>query len=673
MCNRKAFLLNASNMETFPVYPYAFIQVPAVARQWGVDVICKELLGIPQERWAQTVLALIEQHNPAMILITLRNTDSMISRQYERDGSQEGDRPAYFPIERTRALMAAIRSVSDLKIALGGFGFSLLADELMHYLRPDFGVFGGPDAFFAHFADIKAGQLEAVANLLYFQEDRLVSNSRLFYPPLAETEYTPQAIEAMMAFYAHFPAPGFKGAPVEIMRGCSHACLFCAEPHVAGKQVRYRDLSAVMADIEMLADHGIRQIYMISSELNPKGNAFVLQLADKIRSFNQRQPADRRVTWFGANYLLKFSLDEYEQLHRSGFTGGWFDITALDDENARAMRTPYRNGSLLGHLKTYAQSEETQFELLQAQNASQSAGVEGQNANNGTENAIKWTLFLGNPATTTKTIRKTLRVVNQEGLARRFNSCYVNPNIRVFDYENPNEATLAVTYSVTPDLARTAYRQLLPSFAYPPALLRGFGTEEEVAFLFAHIAETYLSKKYQETRDWHSFIRQKTTPTSIADWMAELSETRGVHLPEFFRPANNGKASATLQRLFSPDPQIEAERAGENLAKQVVDSILAMGLQAFPDLFGSLGLPSTMDELEGMTPYELATAIFNKWDTEKELFDTLTEQSKPVLSETMQDFTRFCIQVMLYRLNVLINPKYRKLFVSDGLAGRAHV
>jgi hypothetical protein len=91
MCNRKVLLLNASNMDAFPVYPYAFIQVPAVARQAGVKVICKDLLGIPRERWEQTLQALIERHNPTMILLTLRNTDSLTSQDYERGGSK-----AYF-------------------------------------------------------------------------------------------------------------------------------------------------------------------------------------------------------------------------------------------------------------------------------------------------------------------------------------------------------------------------------------------------------------------------------------------------------------------------------------------------------------------------------------------------------------------------------------------------
>jgi hypothetical protein len=70
LLSQKVLLLNASNLEKFPVYPYAFIQIPAVARQAGIEVICKDLLGIPHERWKQTIQTLIERHNPAMILTT---------------------------------------------------------------------------------------------------------------------------------------------------------------------------------------------------------------------------------------------------------------------------------------------------------------------------------------------------------------------------------------------------------------------------------------------------------------------------------------------------------------------------------------------------------------------------------------------------------------------------
>ena len=277
-----------------------------------------------------------------------------------------------------------------------------------------------------------------------------------------------------MAFYDEFPKPGFQGAPVEIMRGCNHSCVFCSEPHVKGKQVRYRDLSSVMEDVEILVKHEITNLYIVSSELNPEGNEFVLELADRIHAFNQQQPGDRKVTWFGANYLLNFNEDEYERLDRSGFTGGWFDITAIDDENSRAMRTPYRNKSLIAHLKTYVHFKRKQAAVISQKEPSED------------DFTLGWTMFLGNPATTIETIRNTLQVANQNGIDQLFTHCGINTNIRVFAYEEPDTATLNITYSVTPDLKRTDYRQIIPSFAFPPALHRVYGSEEDISQLATH-------------------------------------------------------------------------------------------------------------------------------------------------------------------------------------------
>jgi hypothetical protein len=660
--SEKILLLNPSNLATFPVFPYAFIQVPAVARKVDVEVICKDLLGIPLENWKQTVKDLIKQHDPTMIFITLRNTDSLNSQDYDQNDLNEENKRAYFPIERTKDLITAIRTLSKLKIALGGFGFSVLPGEIMHYLRPDFGVVGGSDGFFEKFEDIKAGKLGDVANLLFFQDGQLISNPRKFYPPLADIEYNPQVIKEMLEFYDSFSTPGLEGAPIEIMRGCNHSCVFCSEPLVGGKQVRYRDLSLVMADIELLVDHGINQIYMISSELNPEGNSFVLQLAERILSFNNEQPKDQRITWFGGNYLLNFSFDEYERLYKSGFTGGWFDITALDDDNARVMRTPYRNKNLLTNLKIYAQFERRKLDHLQLKKASQLKGEGIEEITEHSEDSIKWTLFLGNPSVNTKTIHNTLQVANREGLAQLFNDCYANKNIRVFDYENLDKSTLDVTYSFTSDLERVNYRQMLPSFAYSPALLQDFGSEKEITSMFEHITETYLSTKYLRSRDWHSFVKKNTTTGSIESWVRELQDLYGSGIPALIRPTLQGIVSSSLEPIFHGKTPDMDDKFSENLAKQVVESLLLVCLDMYSDLFGSLGLPNSIDQLEKSTPYDLAVVIFSRWSTEKEIGDELIMQSNSILSESMKALIQFCVQSMLYKYNVLINPKYKGLF-----------
>jgi len=665
MSDHKALLLNASNMEGFPIYPYAFIQVPAVARRTGVEVFCKDLHGIPEADWPETVQRLIEQHAAEMVLVTLRNTDSLDIEDYVQFANMEGDPCPYFPINQASVLIAAVRGVSTLKIAVGGFGFSVMPEQLMHHLRPDYGVFGGGDDFFHHFNDLKQGAAAGAANLLYFQDDRLVANPRKFYPPLAECEYTPRAIEQMMAFYETFPDPGFDGAPVEIMRGCPHKCLFCAEPHVAGSVVHYRPLDVVMAEIETLVDHGITDLYMISSELNPQGSEFVLQLADRIQAFNASQPQERKVSWYGANYLLGFSEQEYKRLFASGFTGGWFDLTALDDGNARAMRTPYRNAHLLPDLKTYARAQRKYLGLPPAGDLPLPMAIDSPEKAEQAEKIVKWRFFFGNPATTIETIRDTIRIANQHGMPQLFSRCSINTNMRVFDYTQPTSETLAVTFSINPDMERIPYNPLFPSFAYPLGVYEIFISDERIEAMFAYLAETFLSTIYQETRDWSGFVRENTSLEQMEDWIEALSAHPNAHLSEPLTGSKSRTGSAAWQALFTPQQPSGEHGSNERLAQQVVEALLSGCFQAFPGLLEHISLPGTFNQVLRTTPYQLAVQVYNRWETQEQLFQVLDMVTSMLMSTALQVCMRFCVRAILHRFNLQIEPEYRALFVES--------
>lgn len=635
----KVLLLNASNMETFPVFPYAFIQISAIARRAGIEVISKDLLGILPTDWAETAQELVAQHEPAMILITLRNTDSLGANDYQPRDSQNGTPPPYFPIEQTKILIAAIRTVTNLKVVVGGFGFSVFPDQLMQYLRPDFGVFGGPDEFFTHFNVIQNGQLDQVTNLLYFDNENLVVNPRSFFPPFAGLEYTSALIEAMLTFYEEYPEPGLHGAAVEIVRGCPHTCVFCSEPLVKGYEVQYRDLDYVMQDIALLVEHGISKIYIVSSELNPGGNQFILELADRIQIFNDSQPLERKITWFGANYLLGFSAKEYERLYASGFTGGWFDLTALDDENARAMRTPYRNRTVIENLKIRNKAKRK---------------YQAETTDEDKKNLpLHWTMFLGNPATTVTTIRNTLHTANEAKIPQLYDGCGLNPHIRVFDYEGPDAATLAVTYSVDTKLKRIPYNQLKPSFAYPPALLKDF-SEMEIVELFKHIGETYLSTGYTTTRDWLAFLNEHTSKDELANWLAELSALTATPLPE----------DVDVEGLFTYwPPEDDLRETYAKQAWQVVEFVLTVCLAVFPEFFTTASLPDTVADLAETTPYAMAQVIFSHADSEETFTKYLMTYVESYSPEWQCQSLLFSARAMLYKFNILLNPKYRGLFL----------
>ena len=119
--------------------------------------------------------------------------------------------------------------------------------------------------------------------------------------------------------------------------------------------------------------------------------------------------------------------------------------------------------------------------------------------------------------------------------------------------------------------------------------------------------------------------------------------------------------SATFQELFAERTQDSDQPLQESRAKQVVDLLVSACLGTFPGFFQSLGLPSTTEELDQMTPYELATMVFNRW----ELAEVPTAQTRSVSPEWKRDLLQFCVQAILYRFNILIKPKYRQLFLSE--------
>jgi len=218
----------------------------------------------------------------------------------------------------------------------------------------------------------------------------------------------------------------------------------------------------------------------------------------------------------------------------------------------------------------------------------------------------------------------------------------------VFDYENLSKAALESTYSVTGNLERTAYQQLLPSFTYPPALLNEF-SEKEIEEMFNHIKETYLSKKYRRTRNWASFVNERATVETISRWISELKIDK----------VETNTGAAMIDELFTKQQMFASKGLKENQAEMIVSFLVSIAMQNYPNSFEIIGLPSKRTDLERMTPYELTSAIFSKW----ELAEDLLEQTQSITPEWKRDLLRFCIQAILYRFNILIIPKYRQLFI----------
>jgi hypothetical protein len=221
---------------------------------------------------------------------------------------------------------------------------------------------------------------------------------------------------------------------------------------------------------------------------------------------------------------------------------------------------------------------------------------------------------------------------------------------------------LNVTYSVTPTFERTAYQEILPSFAYPPALLDHFGSSHKVAQMLDHIGQTYLSTKYQATRDWVTFLRDNATADTLECWVHEFLDRHRVEEIGNTKLTADSSVIEVLQRLFVENGEaVKGER--DKLTQQVqqlAESLLSVCLEIFSDELKISGLPSTMEEIACMTPYELSRSLFERYRSEGELANAINRQ----VHSNLRDFLQFGIRVLLYRFGVKLDPRYRFLFIS---------
>jgi len=462
-------LINRSNYPAQPIFPYAFVQVSALARRRALTVERFECFGRTEADAEMAVGRIIADRRPRLIGITLRQADSQLLGDYwtpfaDVDRAKRG----YFPLEDTLDLVRFLRSVTDAKIILGGFGFSVHGDRLMHVLQPDFGIVGEPDGMFEAYEDLLAERrLEQIPNLLYWEGSQVKRGPHRLFDSPRDTEYTEEIVAELKAFYG-------RGIPqetvaVELARGCPYRCFFCAEPIVKGRSVRHRPLDVVVEELEFLLAHGLTSFWLVCSELNVGNADKAMEVAEALTRLRERHPTTP-LTW-RAYHLPKWLSEEHLRvLARSGFEGGWNDFPSLDDANLRACRVPYRAAHAVRAL---------------------TAGVESADQQGA---PVRGSMFFGNAHMDPAGIATTLRAFHDADLCNRYDSFYAVTSTRLF--EVPAMADFrteeAVTFmrdgrSPTTDLAH-------PTYYWPEKLVTQLGSVLEVEEFFVWMVRAFLLK-----------------------------------------------------------------------------------------------------------------------------------------------------------------------------------
>ncbi len=507
--------LNFSNWPGNPVYPYAFVQVSALARRAGLSVRRWDGLGLTRDQQLACVRALVQRHRPRAVGFTIRQADSTEADEYL--GAKAEATTRWFPMEDTHAAIRAVRAVSDAKVILGGFTFTVNPVSAAEYLDPDFGVIGEPDDVIARFDDVLAGRVEGVANLLYRRDGVWQQNQRVYYGPFDGVEYTAEILDEIARFHGErpwreaqlAPVPGLntadntgKAVAVEISRGCPFRCAFCCEPLVKGKAVRLRDLDVIEAELRFLLSHGVRYLWFICSELNVS-KSHVMGLAERLIRLNEGRALP--IYWRAYFLPVKFSKDELRILLRSGLmlehNGPFSDLT---EGTLKSLREPYRVRHALQHLRDLIElNEEPEF------------------AHRKLERWILWS-WLVNPYATLQTVRQTIEALSDLKLDLHFDMAAGYPALRVYEGLTGLPDDTHQTMTVVTGDEGVEPSVIHPSFYYSRALLEHFGGIDPLHRFLYYAHATFLSKQYRAQRDWFGWA-ERQVPEDLTRMLAAVT------------------------------------------------------------------------------------------------------------------------------------------------------
>jgi hypothetical protein len=659
--------VNLSNWPGRPVYPYAFVQVSALARQAGLSVVRWDGLGLRREHQLECIAHLVAEHRPRAVAFTIRQSDSTIASDYEVADGDTCPKHPWFPVEDTRAAIQLVREVSDAAVLVGGFTFTVNPVSAAEYLQPDLGVVGEPDEFLDCFDQVLDGRTHGVSNLLYRADGQWRRNQRVFHGPLADLEYTEEIVDELFRFHGErvlrsthlADVPGLNTADdtgrsiaIEISRGCPAACAFCCEPAVKGRAIRLRPLDVVEAEIRNLLRYGLRYYWFVCSELNFTRD-HVLELAERLIRINESQP--RPIYWRSYFLPVRFDKDELRILMRSGLlleqNGPFSD---LSDQTLRQMREPYRAKHALRHIKDLiALNQEPEFQ---------------------SRKMSRWILWswLWNPFATLESVRSTLHAFSAEGLDLLYDQAEGYPALRVYECLDriPEEArrhAIVVTGSEA-----TPKSLVHPAFYYSRDLVEHFGGIPEVHRFQAYAHDTMLSRRYRTTRDWPFFARslgssglRKVVAPLIHEDLDMVTLPPWIDHPDLGdRHPRNGKGGARVALDIGGVEELAVEASypeGDAVLSFLLHAAFAVSRHEMAELFEWYDLPVDGDGFPPASPFRALSTLLQCHDTESSL---LADAEKRFCSRQVA-----LLRYYLYAIDVRLEPKHS--FLAAPLAEAA--
>jgi radical SAM superfamily enzyme YgiQ (UPF0313 family) len=207
----------------------------------------------------QKVLGVLEEFQPELIALSLRNIDNQDSRF-----------PELFFLEAGK-FCRWLKSHIQAPVVLGGSGFSIFPQELLDYLGADMGIVGEGELSFRSLVESHSrGDWTAIPGLVWRAQGQWQENPAR---PVKDLDALPEPALDYFTPRQYYETVGSAGLPgvitIQSRRGCPMRCRYCTTARLEGTQVRTRAPEKVAASMaEGYHRFGLRRFYFVDNIFN---------------------------------------------------------------------------------------------------------------------------------------------------------------------------------------------------------------------------------------------------------------------------------------------------------------------------------------------------------------------------------------------------------------------
>ncbi len=250
-------LMVSANVATspYPVFPLGMGMVTAALKNNGHQVTQFDFL--QNGKSLDALGEAIRVASPGVIGLSIRNVDNVNLVSQERY------------VETVESIVKTVHAQSDALVVLGGSGFSVLPEPLLHQTGADYGIAGeGEKAFVEFIAALEAGE-EIASRVVYAGKD-------LTDRKIPSTYYDPE----MLLFYQE------KGCvtSMQTKRGCTKACVYCSYPVLEGRKIRACNPERIVDDLlDLQQNMQAEQIFFVDSVFNDSEGVYLTLIDEMMR------------------------------------------------------------------------------------------------------------------------------------------------------------------------------------------------------------------------------------------------------------------------------------------------------------------------------------------------------------------------------------------------------